>query len=214
MVLRLREETRVERRSCLNDPTLPVVADTSVIINLNASGCAEAILDALPNRFLVVSEVKRELEEDRRTGRNDASALNALAASERVEIVQLGDSGLLHFSDLVTGPAAQTLDDGEAATIAGALEHGAIALIDERKANRICAERFAALLTGSTVDLLAQDNVQAALGHDRLAEAVFHALRYGRMRVLPHHVRWVVNLIGQERAAQCPSLPRPARSGR
>ncbi len=149
----------MERQSCLNDLTLPVVADTSVIINLNASGCAEAILDALPNRFLVVSEVKRELEEDQRTGRNDATALNALVASGRVEIAQLGDSGIQHFSDLVTGPAAQTLDDGEAATIAYALEHGAVALIDERKANRICTERFPALVTGSTVDLLAQGNV-------------------------------------------------------
>lgn len=201
----------MERQSCLNDLTLPVIADTSVVINLNASGCAEAILDALPNRFLVVSEVKRELEEDRRTGRNDTSALNALVASGRVEIVQLGDSGIQHFSGLVTGPATQTLDDGEAATIAYALEHGAAALIDERKANRICTERFAVLLTGSTVDLLAQDNVQAALGHDRLVDAVFHALRYGRMRVLPHHVRWVVDLIGRERAAQCPSLPRSVR---
>ena len=212
MVLRLKETTRVERQSCLNDLTLPVVADTSVIINLNASGCAEAILDALPNRFLVVSEVRLELEEDRHTGRNDAAALTDLVASGRVEIAQLGDSGIQHFSDLGTGSASQTLDDGEAATIAYALEHGAVALIDERKANRICTERFPALVTGSTVDLLAQGNVQAALGHDRLAEAVFHALRHGRMRVLPHHVPWVVDLIGQTRAARCPSLPRSVRS--
>ena len=202
----------MERQSCLNDLTLPVVADTSVIINLNASGCAEAILDALPNRFLVVLEVRLELEEDQRTGRNDATALNALVASGQVEIAQLGDSDIQHFSDLVTGPASQTLDDGEAATVAYALEHGAVALIDERKANRICTERFPALVTGSTVDLLAQGNVQAALGHDRLAEAVFHALRRGRMRVLPHHVPWVVDLIGQTRAARCPSLPRSVRS--
>ena len=213
MVLRLKEATRVERQSCLNDLTLPIVADTSVVINLNASGCAEAILDALPNRFLVVSEVRLELEEDRHTGRNDAAALTDLVASGRVEIVQLGDSEVRHFSSLVTGPAAQTLDDGEAATIAYALGHGAVAaLIDERKANRICAERFPVRVTGSTVDLLAQDKVQAALGRDRLAEAVFHALRHGRMRVLPHHVPWVVDLIGQTRAARCPSLPRSVRS--
>ena len=85
--------------------------------------------------------------------------------------------------------------------------------IDERKANRICAHRFADLVTGSTVDLLAQDDVQAALGRDRLASAVFNALYYGRMRVLPHHLDWAVNLIGPERAKQCESLPRSARSG-
>ena len=202
----------MERQSCLNDLTVPVVADTSVVINLNATEYAEAILNALPNRFLVVSEVRLELEEDRQTGRNDSAALAALVASGRAEIVQLGDGGIQHFSDLVSGPAVQTLDDGEAATIAYALEQRALPLIDERKANRICAERFAELVTGSTVDLLAQDDVQAALGRDRLADAVFNALRYGRMRVLPHHLQWVVDLIGRERAARCTSLPRSVRS--
>ena len=43
------------RQSCLRDRTVPVIADTSVVINLNASKCAETILDALPNPFLVVS---------------------------------------------------------------------------------------------------------------------------------------------------------------
>ena len=171
-------------------------------------------LDALSNRFLIVSEVRLELEEDRQTGRNDSAALAALVASGRAEIVRLGDGGIQHFSDLVSGPAVQTLDDGEAATIAYALEmeHSMIPLIDERKANRICVERFAELVTGSSVDLLAQGDVQAALGRDRLADAVFNALYYGRMRVLPHHLQWVVSLIGQERAAQCPSLPRSVRS--
>ena len=204
----------MERQSCLNDLTVPVVADTSVVINLNATEYSEVILDALSNRFLIVSEVRLELEEDRQTGRNDSAALAALVASGRAEIVRLGDGGIQHFSDLVSGPAVQTLDDGEAATIAYALEmeHSMIPLIDERKANRICVERFAELVTGSSVDLLAQGDVQAALGRDRLADAVFNALYYGRMRVLPHHLQWVVSLIGQERAAQCPSLPRSVRS--
>ena len=202
----------MECQSCLNNLIVPVVADTSVVINLNATEYSEVILDALSNRFLIVSEVRLELEEDRQTGRNDSAALAALVASGRAEIVRLGDGGIQHFSSLVSGPAAQTLDDGEAVTIAYALEHGVISLIDERKANRICVERFAELVTGSTVDLLAQDDVQAALGRDRLADAVFNASYYGRMRVLPHHLQWVVSLIGQERAAQCPSLPRSVRS--
>ena len=137
----------MEHQSCLNDLTVPVVADTSVVINLHATQYSEAILDALPNRFLVVSEVRLELEEDRQTGRNDSVTLAALVASGRAEIVQLGDGGIQHFSSLVSGPAAQTLDDGEAATLAYALEmeHGMIPLIDERKANRICVERFMVL---------------------------------------------------------------------
>ena len=202
------------RRSCLRDWTVPVIADTSVVINLNATKCAETILEALPNPFLVVSEVVLELESGLQTGRNDAAALKEWRTSGRVQIAQLGDTGMGHFFNLVSGPAAQTLDDGEAATIAHALETKplAIPLIDERKANRICAHRFADLVTGSTVDLLAQDDVQAALGSARLADAVFDALLGGRMRVLPHHLKWVVNLIGPERARQCESLPRSVRS--
>ena len=207
--------TRMARQSCLDDLTVPVVADTSIVINLNASGYAPAILEALPNRFLVVSEVEREFPEDRQTGRTDAVALAQWVASGQAEVVRLGERGMERFHDLVSGSAARTLDDGEAATIAYALETEppAIPLIDERKANRICAERFAALVTGSTVDLLAQDDVRAALGPERLAEAVFNALRHGRMRVLPRHLQWVVDLMGPERARQCKSLPRSVRSG-
>ena len=177
------------RQSCLRDRTVPVIADTSVVINLNASKCAETILDALPNPFLVVSEVVLELESGLQTGRNDAAALDAWHTSGRVQIVPLGDTGTRHFFNLVSGPAAQTLDDGEAATIAHALETEppAIPLIDERKANRICAHRFADLVTGSTVDLLAQDDVQAALGSDRMRFSTqFSIVCMGRMRVLPH----------------------------
>ena len=202
----------MECRSCLNDPKALIVADASVAINLNATGFSEAILDALPNRFVAVEEVALELEDGRRNGRKDVDALSALVAAGRVEIVQLGNPGMQHFTGLVSGPAAQTLDDGEAATIAYALEHGATALIDERKANKICANHFAALPTGCTVDLLAHDDIQAALGRNSLADAVFNALYYGRMRVLAHHAKWVVDLIGVERAEQCSSLPRSVRS--
>lgn len=202
----------MEYRSCLTDSALSVVADTSVVINLNATGYSEALLGALPNRFLVVEEVFFEFEVDSRTGRNDAEALSALVSQGRVDSVRLGDAGTQHFISLVSGPANQTLDDGEAATIAYALEHCAIALIDERKAIRICAERFGELSTGCTVDIFAHDDVQRILTRDTLADAVFNALHQGRMRVPEHYVGWVVNLIGKERAARCRSLPASVRS--
>ncbi len=201
----------MECQSSLNDPTTLIVADTSVAINLNATGFAASILEALPNRFAVVEEVALELENGRCHGRNDADALNTLVAAGRVDIVRLGNPGLEYFTSLVSGSAAETLDDGEAATIAYALDHGATALIDERKANRICAERYDTLVTGCTIDVLSHDEVRAALGQSRLADGVFDALYHGRMRVPPKHLNWVVNLIGHERAAQCASLPRSVR---
>jgi len=207
----------MECRSCLNDPAALIVADASVAINLNATGFAAPILDALPNRFAVVEEVALELADGRPRGRTDADELDALAAAGRVDIVRLDNPAVEHFTALVSGPAAETLDDGEAATISYAVEHRATALIDERKANRICAERFGALTTGCTVDLLAHETIESALGRNGLADAVFNALYRGRMRVPAPHVDWVVTLIGPNRAAQCVSLPgsvRPAASSR
>ena len=116
-----------------------------------------------------------------------------------------------HFSSLVSGSAAETLDDGEAATIACAIERAAVALVDERKAIRFCAERFPNLAVGCTVDVLAQHHVQAALGPG-LVDAVFNALDRGRMRVPEKYGRWVVDLIGKERAAGCRSLPKRFRT--
>lgn len=201
----------MECLSCLNDPAAVLVADASVAINLNATGFAEPILDALPNRFAVVAEVMLELEDGRQRGRTDADALDALVAAGRVEVVRLGNPAVEQFTALVSGSAAETLDDGEAATIAYALEHGATALVDERKANRICAERFPSLVTASTVDVLAHDAAVSAVGRNGLADAVFNALFHGRMRVPAQHVDWIVTLIGAERAERCVSLPRSVR---
>ncbi len=188
-----------------------IVADTSVVINLNATGCAAKILRCVPFDLVVTDTVEAELREDRRSGRNDANLLAELVAASIIRMVTPGQVGQRVFSDLVIGPAAETLDDGEASTIAYAAEHAVRPVIDERKALRICTQRFAELRPMSTVDLFKEATVEAALGRDVLGDAVFQALQTARMRVLPHLVDWVVELIGAGRAMQCPSLPTRAR---
>ena len=202
----LTKATRMVLRSCLDDRSAAVVVDTSVVINLNATGNADAILRALPNRCVVTEPVLRELRAGRRKGRQDADALASLIDRHLVEQAQLRDLGMSHFESFVSGSATETLDDGEAATIACAIERSAVALIDDRKAIRICAERFPNLAVACTVDVLAHRRVQAALGR-RLEDAVFNALDRGRMRVPTRYGQWVVDLIGKERAAVCRSLP-------
>jgi hypothetical protein len=68
--------------------------------------------------------------------------------------------------------------------MADAIEHQMTALIDERKATRICRDQYPDLLVGSTVDLLALECVENALGLEPLATAVFQALLGARVRVL------------------------------
>jgi predicted nucleic acid-binding protein len=201
----------MESLSSLTDARSFLVADASVVINLNASGCAEKVLEALARRVTAVDVVSGELEQGRHRQRQDASLLEKLVSSGHVEIVSLDEAGERYFEQLVIGPAQMTLDDGEAATIAYAVAHGGAAVIDEVKANRICAELFPALRMACSVDVFAHQSVQKALGRDCLADAIFNALSQGRMRVLPRHVDWVVSLIGANRAALCPSLPRHVR---
>jgi hypothetical protein len=125
--------------------------------------------------------------------------LNGLLADQVFELVQLDADAMVHFENLVIGPAVATLDDGEAATIAYSITRGATAAIDERKATTICSQRFPALSVWSTVDILARPDVQNSLGKDELSAAVFRALMHGRMRGLPHNVQWVVELTGLNR---------------
>ena len=196
----------MEYQSCLDDLDAPIVTDTSVLINLNATGYAEAILKAVPNHVLAVEEVSLELEDGRIRRHSTADALVRLVANGVVRVVRLGAAGRVHFVTLVGGRATETLDDGEAATIASALERDGIALIDERKALRISAERFSGLRTGHTLDLLSHRDVRSVLAPDELADAVFKALYHGRMRVPNCHVKWVIDLVGKERALQCSTL--------
>jgi hypothetical protein len=76
-----------------------------------------------------------------------------------------------------SGEAYATLDDSEAATIAYGVEKGAITLIDERKATRLCGERYPRLTVGTSLDLLGHGALLAELGDNGTADAVFNALR-------------------------------------
>jgi len=198
--------------SSLNDETAPFIVDASTVINLNGTGYAASILGAIPNRVIVMDAVVDELLMDNRSSRDDAKLLASLVAGGLVSEIEIGALEGDHFEHLVLGNTADTLDDGEAATIACAVEMRAVAVIDERKAKRICRARYPKLVIASTVDILALDCVAKALGDERLAEAAYSALRAARMRVLPEHIDWVVNLIGAERTVLCTSLPGHVRA--
>ena len=73
---------------------------------------------------------------------------------------------------------------------------------------RSCKVQYPNLLVGSTVDLLALESVEAQLGRWSLADAAYHALTGARLRVLPPHFDWIVNLMVRNvpdsvRACQC-----------
>ncbi|TGR65555.1 hypothetical protein EN837_21990 [bacterium M00.F.Ca.ET.194.01.1.1] len=188
-----------------------LVADTSVIINLNATGLASEILRTLNVVLQASVVVKDELIVDRNNGRHDRGLAADLAASGLLEFCDFDLEGEELFESLVMGSAEATLDDGEAATLALAMSSGLPAVIDERKANRIAGDRFPEIKLLSTADLLSSELLIVSLGAGSVAAAVFNALRDARMAVPELHHRWIVELLG-ERVSDCRSLPASVRA--
>lgn len=194
----------------LPEPWLRVVLDASVVINLDATGRAAEILRIFPTPPLVTENARAELQAGAGKAHHDFEKLKQLVRADLCAIVPIG-RGLETYGSLIEGPARETLDDGEAATIACAVTNGRAAMIDERKARRICAERFPDLPILATVDLLIHRATRDALGASGQADALFDALRGARMRVPPESLPAVVAIIGEARAALCPSLPASFR---
>lgn len=197
--------------NCLLDPSKPLVLDASVAINLNATGNGIRILDAIPNPVVLLDSVSRELEAGRARGRSDAELVSTLVAAGSAEIVSLCGECEGNFLAMVCGSGSATLDDGEAATIAWAVAHGGIPIIDERKGLAICQERFPSVHAKTTTDIFSHDRVLAELGRDKLGDAIFNALIGARMRVQDRYIPWVIDMIGPARAQLCHSLPQSAR---
>jgi predicted nucleic acid-binding protein len=197
--------------SFLTNPRASLIADASVVINLNATARAADIIKATPNPFIVTENACAELEAGVRNGHRDYAQLLELIDAGHVQRAHLGTTGLSVYESLIDGSTMRTLDDGEAATIAHAQETAGVALIDERKARTLCAASFPSLVVACTVELLMDDTIAATLGPDGQADALVSALTTARMRVPPEHLARVRAMIGAERAAACSSLPKAAR---
>jgi predicted nucleic acid-binding protein len=195
------------------DETGPVVADASVWINLVAGGRAPDILGAFPLPLQISRIALEELERGRDKGRITAERMEPLIAAGLVGIIDLPEGAEEVYLSLVAGPANQTLDDGEAATLALALEVGGTAIIDERKAIGLAASRFPHLRIISTTDLLMSSQLHAVLSKADLADALYAALIYARMRVPDRLLDKVCEWLGPSRIQHCPSLPARVRSG-
>ncbi|MDX3971608.1 MAG: hypothetical protein QHD01_34095 [Bradyrhizobium sp.] len=197
--------------SCLTEEDCELVLDSSVVINLLATGYAPPILKALTMPVVLTDNVVREVELGSSNGRQDAGLLWEMVADQVLMISALEGQALETFFALVSGPASESLGDGEAATLALAHARGCSAAIDEKKATRLATERFASTRLVTTVDILAHDGVRAGLGEARLAEAAFQALRLARMQVREQQFDWIARLIGPQNVEACSSLKRLAR---
>lgn len=197
--------------SCLEEIEDPLVLDASVVVNLNATGFADRVLDAIPAGVFVPEPVVKELERGTKMGHSDATDLDALLAQGLADTLKVPVSAHSEYISLVSGSATNSLGDGEAATIASAFAMRAWAGIDERKARRICFDRYKEIRVASTIDILAHPAVITAMSESEFSAALLAALEVANMQVQKHHIEWVVAQIDPDRIERCLSLPRSVR---
>ena len=195
----------------LTDSRIPLVADTSVIINLVASGYAEEIISGLSNPVFVVDEIVGELNQGKLSGCKDVDVLLELIQKNVIKRVSLDDEGWEHFGDLVSGSSRTSLDDGEAATLAYCVVNNLVPVIDEKKANQVCQKRYKKLRPISSAALFKLASQGDIVEPSSLSDALFRALTIGRMFVMQHHLDWVVNMVGSDRAVKCNSISKRSR---
>lgn len=197
--------------SCLTEVDDPLLLDASVVVNLNATGFAGRILEAIPTGVIIPAPVVTELRRGTPLGHSDATDLEELLAEGLAETMKVPVPAQSEYVALVSGSSANSLGDGEAATIASAYATGGWAAIDERKARRICVERYGEVKLASTVDLLSHPEVVDAFTGHELSAALLAALEVANMQVHEQHMEWVVSRIDPYRISNCMSLPRAVR---
>jgi hypothetical protein len=176
-----------------------------------ASGRSDAILRAIPNKVVITDIALSELERGRARGRRTIEGVERLIGNSLVSVVSCPEDAEAIFFELVGGNAAETLDDGEASTLAYALTCSGCAVIDEKKATAIAGRRFPSLPLLSTTDLLLSSELQAAIGDEAAVATLYEALTGARMRVPDRLIELVCKRLGGERAGKCHSLPRRSR---
>lgn len=214
MAWKWKSKRKMISSSSLANPQTTLILDASVVINLNATNQAPEIIGASACKMLVTTNAIDELESGMWNGHDDVKLLRELMSKGLIFPVALGEDSFDVYEALIDGNASSTLDDGEAATIAYASAIKGIAVIDEKKARRICKESFPGLRLLSSADLLLDNVVLGALGPEGQAESIYSALVSARMRIPEETQQLVVNLIGEKRAAKCISLPRSIRMPR
>lgn len=190
--------------SSLTSDRRPLVIDTSVLINLNACTYGERILLAVPDEIFVPEAVVDELTHETSRKNGGHSFLQNMLHAGTAVAAELSDEEYEIFGQLTSN--TNSLDDGEAATIAVSVKRNYVPVIDEKK-GRARAAGLMTAVPGWSLDLLLHPMVITTLGNSAAIEALYLALRIGRMRIPPETLEHVISLIGEERSVECTCLP-------
>jgi predicted nucleic acid-binding protein len=191
--------------SSLIDFADPLILDTSVLINLHACKYGERILASIPNDVVVSEIVAGELEHETSRQNGEHRFLHDLVTGGIVTLATMTDAEYDIFQELAS--TSPSLDDGEAATIAIAAARHFLPVIDDRKGRSRATALMKARIPAWSLDLFRHPTAIAVLGDQLALEALYLALRDGRMRIPAESGDDVIALIGVERSRDCSCLP-------
>lgn len=189
-----------------------IATDTSVLVNLLATRAADRILSSVDADWIYTASVHRELTEPLAYAKTNGTALHELADAGLLRMAKLNEKAQREAVSLMSGTAAASVGEGEAATIAYAGGRADVeAVVDDSKALRIGRSRFPQVRFSTTIDILREPAIEAALGREGLADAVERALLDARAAVTGEDFPWVLELVGRTRLMRCSSLARHFR---
>ena len=191
--------------SSLIDIADPLVLDTSVLINLHACRHGERILTAIPNDIVVPEIVAGELEHETSRRNGEHGFLHGLVTGEIVTLADMTDAEYEIFHELTS--TSPSLDDGEASRSLSLAARDLLPVIDEKRGRARASALVNARAPSWSLDLFRHPTAIAVLGDQPVIEALYLALRDGRMRIPLESADGVIALIGMERSRECTCLP-------
>lgn len=187
--------------SFLTDDQITIILDTSVVINLSACTFGSRILRALPNKIVIAGIASSELKH----GTEERDFFEEILNEGIVTTSELTSQEYGIFADLTS--KSPTIHDGEAATIAIAHRRNWFPVIDDERGRSRAISLMALPEPGWSVEVFRHPSVISELGQPVDVEALFLALREGRMRIPISRREEVILLIGEDRARDCTCLP-------
>ncbi len=190
----------------VDEDSLDMVLDTSVLINLLASGAMELVLTCFNSKKLVIAQVYRETKRHPIDGSDCSNYLNELATTDVIDKITINTD---HKKTLeLYLELGENLGDGEAAVIAyAATKEDCLIVLDDKKARRICREQFPSIKILCSVDLFQHYLTQCEPDREEFRQILYKAMTVGRMRVFEDkHDKWVRQILGKELIPYCHSL--------
>lgn len=193
---------------CFSDS--PLVFDASALINIAATGYHYEILEALGTMNILEEVVRNEISSESRFSER-TKIFDRLIGSPVLSVVSMDNHEASRFINFVMAPEPDSLDDGEAATLAVASNINGIAVIDEKKGCRIAASTTPKINTITTPHLFKWISDQENFPTIPVDEILYNALSFARMRVPIELEEWVAGHLSPSQICGCTSLRKEVR---